>query len=98
MDEDEMDTIEEGCSQVHDIYDMNKNWEPGCDYYPCPYCGMYYHTDKYWMDRIRLGNNSLCGNGYDSSSVDDECDVDRIQNAYNPAEAVYNDDGNVEYW
>ena len=55
----------------------------------CPGCGKYYKG--YYEERYYVSENSLARN-------DDENDMDRIQNAYDPPEAIINDDGEVEYW
>ena len=55
----------------------------------CPGCGKYYIG--YSESTNFVSNTSLARN-------DDENDMDRVQNNYDPPEAIYDDDRNVTYW
>lgn len=58
----------------------------------CPGCGQFYMPLQDSFDWSNYASSD------DPSYRDDENDIERIQNSYDPPEAIYDDDGNLEYW
>ncbi len=58
----------------------------------CPGCGQFYMPLQDSLDWSNYASSD------DPSYRDDENDIERIQNSYDPPEAIYDDDGNLEYW
>ncbi|MBR6505579.1 hypothetical protein IKT18_01935 [Candidatus Saccharibacteria bacterium] len=57
----------------------------------CPGCGQFYMPLQDSFDWSSYASSD------DPSYSDDENDLERIQNSYDPPEAIYDDDGNLEY-